>query len=45
MCGDTYQLGLESDEFDVVANLSDLSDAIEVDPFRLNPVYLKDLLQ
>lgn len=45
VCGDTYQLGLESEEFDVVANLADLSDAIEVDPFRLNPVYLKDLLQ
>ena len=45
VCGDTYQLGLESEEFDVIRNLADLSDAKEVDPFRLNPVYLKDLLQ
>jgi len=45
VCGDTYQLGLESKDFDVIENLADLSDAKEVDPFRLNPVYLKDLLQ
>jgi len=43
--GDTYQLGLDSGEFDVVENLADLSDAEEVNPFKLVPVYLKDLLQ
>ena len=45
VCGDTYQLGLDSKSFDVIENLADLSTAQEVDPFRLNPVYLKDLLQ
>ena len=44
VCGDTYQLGLDSKSFDVIENLADLSTAQEVDPFRLNPVYLKDLL-
>ena len=43
--GDTYQLGLESGSFDIIDNLADLSDAVEVDPFKLVPVYLKDLLQ
>ena len=43
--GDTYQLGLESGSFDIIENLADLSDAVEVDPFKLVPVYLKDLLQ
>ena len=42
--GDTYQLGLESGKFDIVDNLSDFNKSEEVDPFRLNPVYLKDLL-
>jgi len=43
--GDTYQLGLESGSFDVIENLADLRDAQEVDPFKVVPVYLKDLLQ
>ena len=42
--GETYQLGLESGKFDIVDNLSDFNKSEEVDPFRLNPVYLKDLL-
>ena len=42
--GDTYQLGLESGKFDIIDNLSDFNKSEEVDPFRLNPVYLKDLL-
>lgn len=41
--GDTYQLGLESGEFDIIDNLAEFSQKDEVDPFRLNPVYLKDL--
>ena len=43
--GDTYQLGLESGEFDIIANLADSRYGEEVDPFKLVPVYLKDLLQ
>ena len=43
--GDTYQLGLESGKFDIIENLAELGDAQEIDPFKLNPVYLKDLLQ
>lgn len=43
--GDTYQLGLESGEFDIIENLAETSNLVEVDPFKLNPVYLKDLLQ
>ena len=42
--GDTYQLGLESDKFDIIDNLADFDKNEEVDVFRLNPVYLKDLL-
>ena len=42
--GDTYQLGLESGKFDVIDNLADFDKSEEVDVFRLNPVYLKDLL-
>ena len=42
--GDTYQLGLESGRFDIIDNLLDFNKSEEVDPFRLNPVYLKDLL-
>ena len=42
ICGDTYQLGLESGKFDIIDNLLDFKKE-EVDPFRLNPVYLKDL--
>ena len=43
VCGDTYQLGLESKEFDIISNLADFNESEAVDPFRLNPVYLKDL--
>ena len=43
--GDTYQLGLESGEFDIIENLADSRIGEEVDPFKLLPVYLKDLLQ
>lgn len=43
VCGDTYQLGLESSRFDIIDNLANFNKAEEVDPFRLNPVYLKDL--
>ena len=42
--GDTYQLGLESGKFDIIENLADFDKSEEVDVFRLNPVYLKDLL-
>ena len=42
--GDTYQLGLESGKFDIIDNLADYDKNEEVDVFRLNPVYLKDLL-
>ena len=41
--GDTYQLGLESGKFDIIDNLADFDKKEEVDAFRLNPVYLKDL--
>ena len=43
--GDTYQLGLESGSFDIISNLADKNGGQEVDPFKLVPVYLKDLLQ
>ena len=43
--GDTYQLGLESGKFDVVENLADFNKNEEVDLFKLNPVYFKDLGQ
>ena len=43
--GDTYQLGLDSGELDIIENLAETSNLVEVDPFKLNPVYLKDLLQ
>ena len=42
--GDTYQLGLESGKFDIIDNLADFDKKEEVDAFKLNPVYLKDLL-
>ena len=42
--GDTYQLGLESGKFDIIDNLADFDKNEEIDVFRLNPVYLKDLL-
>jgi len=41
--GDTHHLGLESGKFDIIENLADFDKSEEVDPFRLNPVYLKDL--
>ena len=41
--GDTNQLGLESGEYDIIGNLADFDKSEEVDVFRLNPVYLKDL--
>ena len=41
--GETTQLGLESGEYDIIENLADFDKSEEVDPFRLNPVYLKDL--
>lgn len=42
--GDTYQLGLESGEFDILANLADFNKNEEVkNVFTLNPVYLKEL--
>ena len=44
VCGDTYQLGLESADFDIIENLADFNKDDEVDVFRCNPVYLKDLL-
>ena len=44
VCGDTYQLGLESGKFDIIDNLADFDKKEEVDAFKLNPVYLKDLL-
>lgn len=43
--GDTYQLGLESGEFDIISNLAEPTGGEEIDPFKLVPVYLKDLLQ
>lgn len=43
--GDTYQIGLESGKYDVIDNLLDFDEKEAVDPFRLNPVYLKDLLK
>ena len=41
--GDTYQLGLKSGKFNIIENLSDFTEDELVDPFRLNPVYLKEL--
>lgn len=44
LCGDTYQLGLESNKFDVIENLAEFNDNDLVESvFKLNPVYLKDL--
>ena len=42
--GETYQLGLESGTFDIIENLAEPGGE-EVDPFKLTPVYLKDLGQ
>ena len=41
--GDTYQLGLESGKFDIIANLADFNKEDEKNVFLLNPVYLKEL--
>jgi tRNA threonylcarbamoyl adenosine modification protein YeaZ len=41
--GETHQLGLESGSYDILENLANFKDSEEIDPFRLNPVYLKDL--
>ena len=42
--GDTYQLGLESGEFDILSNLAKFNDSELVENvFTLNPVYLKEL--
>ena len=41
--GETTQLGLESGVYDIIENLADFNQSEEVDSFRLNPVYLKDL--
>ena len=42
--GDTYQISLESGEFDILENLADFNKDEEVkNVFALNPVYLKEL--
>ena len=41
--GDTYQIGLESGKYDIIENLANFKESEVVDPFKLNPVYLKDL--
>ena len=41
--GDTYQLGLEPNTFDIIENLVDVDGLEPVNPFSLNPVYLKEL--
>ena len=41
--GETHQLGLESGKYNILENLSKFNKSEETDPFRLNPVYLKDL--
>lgn len=46
ICGDTAQIGKPSDQFSVIENLADYSEADLVkNIFELNPVYLKDLLK
>ena len=45
VCGDTYQLGFESAKFDILDNLAVIKTEEEVDPFKVKPVYLKDLGQ
>lgn len=45
LCGDTNQLGLKSDEFDIIGNLAKFDESELVDNvFKLNPVYLKELI-
>ena len=42
--GDTYQIGMESGQFDILENLVDYSENELVENiFQLNPVYLKEL--
>lgn len=44
LSGDTYQLGLESEKYDVIENLAKVEESELVESvFKLNPVYLKDL--
>ena len=43
ICGDTYQIGLESREFDIIENLSHFNESEKIDPFKLIPVYLKEV--
>ena len=46
ICGDTAQIGKESDKFDVALALSKVTEKDLVkDIFTLNPTYLKDLLK
>ena len=46
ICGDTAQIGKESDEFNIIEALSDYDDSELVENiFALNPIYLKDLLK
>ena len=46
ICGDTAQIGKESDEFNIIEALSDFDESELVENiFTLNPVYLKDLLK
>lgn len=40
--GETHQLGLESGSYDILENLANFKESEETEPFRLNPVYLKD---
>lgn len=47
LCGDTSNLGLESEKFDIIQNLADAykeQNKVE-DIFKLNPIYLKDLMK
>lgn len=45
LCGDTTQLNLESDSFDIIANLAKGKKEVNKveNVFTLNPVYLKEL--
>ena len=46
ICGDTAQIGKESDEFNIIEALSDFDESELVENiFTLNPIYLKDLLK
>lgn len=41
--GETHQLGLESGEYNILENLSKFNKTEKIDPFKLKPVYLKEL--